>query len=375
MNRLIGGICTALLVAISLTWVSPPASAQFPVCAPGQFSVEFFLYPTCTYDTPGEFSYTVGDFVTEIWVEVTGGRGGAGGDVDPRVVSRGIQGETTAKARGGEGGFGVRVRSTVRVTPGDVLHIIVGENGEPGTWSPDGLGANGGAGGGASEVYVGPPYSTRAIVAGGGGGGGGGGDHKDSPGGDGGDGIDVQCEADEPGVACGSSGGHGEAVGQQNDPGLGGDQPCEPRGICNNTETFGARGQHSFDDAYSCETRSVGLRQRRGESSGGSGGSAGDSRLGAGGGGGGGWHGGCGGPRGTNDVTVGAGAGGGAGSSVDKLGEKTQITTTQQGKGSVVVSYYGLPVVPRPDPEPMPFCLWLFGVEYCFGSRPEALQR
>ena len=131
--------------------VFPALALQKPVGINTQtFSYTGFLQP-----------FIVPNRVTSIQVNATGAKGGTG-------------------ARGQVGGAGANITTTLNVTPGQVLYIVVG--GFPGqsATAKYGYGGNGGsgtnyggAGGGLSGVFTSssPAVANALIVAGGGGGG------------------------------------------------------------------------------------------------------------------------------------------------------------------------------------------------------------
>ena len=118
--------------------------------------------PTATFDSPGQYTYTVPAGVRSLQVDAQGAQGGT--------------------AAGGTGAPGGRVQTTLSVTPGEVLRLYVG--GVGGSVSPTGVGSsaggyNGGGdgrqycggGGGATDVRRGGgALGNRVVVAGGGGG-------------------------------------------------------------------------------------------------------------------------------------------------------------------------------------------------------------
>ena len=120
---------------------------------------------TYTFNYTGALQkFIVPNRVTSIQVNAIGARGGTGGGGEP-------------------GGAGANITSTINVTPGQILYIVVG--GYPGqNYTPKyGFGGSGGianaatgyggAGGGLSGVFSSatPSTSTALVVAGGGGGG------------------------------------------------------------------------------------------------------------------------------------------------------------------------------------------------------------
>ena len=89
--------------------------------------------------------------------------GASGGDLG-RFDVQGAQG-------GNGGGNGGRAIDTLHVTPGTVVNVFVGGDGDNGGFNG---GGNGGAsfGGGASDIRLGgTALSARVLIAGGGGGG------------------------------------------------------------------------------------------------------------------------------------------------------------------------------------------------------------
>lgn len=118
---------------------------------------------TVTFTTPGQHVYVVPAGVTRVDVLAVGGAGGS-----------------SAERWGGRAG---RIQATLDVTPGQVLHAVVGTSASGSTPGANGGGDAGGAGcaaapgagGGASDVRTispGQPGSdeSRVLVAGGGGG-------------------------------------------------------------------------------------------------------------------------------------------------------------------------------------------------------------
>lgn len=127
--------------------------------APAQAATATFAF------TGSEQTFTVPAGVTSLQVVAVGGKGGNG----PSAL----------------GGFGAVVTGTLAVTPGEVLYIEVGENGDDSadccsaSFNGGGAGGegdtDGAAGGGASDVRRAPlaavgTLGSRLIVAGGGGG-------------------------------------------------------------------------------------------------------------------------------------------------------------------------------------------------------------
>ena len=121
-----------------------------------------FLFGQTTFNYTGAAqTYTVPTCADFIIVDVKGAEGAAA-----------IPGAYVASP-GGKGG---RVQATIRVTPGEVLNIYVGQKAllANGGWNGGGPGgANAGGGGGASDIRrYGQTLSNRIIIAGAGGGGG-----------------------------------------------------------------------------------------------------------------------------------------------------------------------------------------------------------
>ena len=109
--------------------------------------------------TGGIQKFIVPNRVTSIQVSAIGAKGGSG-------------------ARGQAGGGGANITTTLNVTPGQVLYIVVG--GDPGQSSTPAYGFGGsggagtyygGAGGGLSGVFTSSSPANALVVAGGGGGG------------------------------------------------------------------------------------------------------------------------------------------------------------------------------------------------------------
>lgn len=174
-RRLARPLFLFLVLAGLLLTPAPGASALTPAdCRTGFVTYAF---------TGGEQCYRVPDGVTRLSFEAAGGTGGAG------LPASGMPG-----APGGEGAL---ITGELAVTPGQILVVVVGGNGQPGSEGSDAEGGyNGGGshqqaseapgssggGGGASDVRTVPCGSrcpgsdtsveSRLFVAGGGGGGG-----------------------------------------------------------------------------------------------------------------------------------------------------------------------------------------------------------
>jgi hypothetical protein len=146
---------------VQSVWMAPIVSS---VVLPAHAQTSPDPVTTITGDTlptsftePGTYSFTVGQGVTSIQVEMSGAGGGGGGSRAGNAAA---------------GGDGELVNSAIAVTPGQVLSIVVGLGGTGGleynSSNPIPQGGYGGEGGGLSSV--------DALLASGGGGGGGEGD-------------------------------------------------------------------------------------------------------------------------------------------------------------------------------------------------------
>ena len=297
---------------------------------------------------------TVPDGVTCLSIAASGAQGGSGGSFESDIAKEGSpEGVVT---QGGSGGLGAGVTTTVEVTPGEELTVIVGVQGEDGLSSSivggteaapeggaagglggfadggdggDGSRSGGGGGGGKSEVS--PADGDPFVVAGGGGGGGGSFLGNGADGGDAGEnGAPGDDGTGDETVATGGGGGTqtdpGAAGANGSTPNLQSSPAAAPEGLIAITEPTAGDG-----------------------SAGGEGGSRGSG----GGGGGGGWFGGGGGGAGD----LGGAAGGGAGSSFASA-EATFEAGVQSGDGSVLLSWVpgddscveGTVVVAEPEP-------------------------
>ena len=143
-----------------------------------------------SYTTAGTNTFTVPGGVTSITVKAWGAGGGGGGG-----------GNTGAGGAGGGGGF---TQTTLSVTPGTGLTVVVGGGGSAGTGS-----TNSGQGGGGGGYSVISSSGTNLIIAAGGAGGGGGGYTSATAGGAGGAGGGASGIA---GSASGTAGGGGAAT-------------------------------------------------------------------------------------------------------------------------------------------------------------------
>lgn len=125
--------------------------------------------------------------------------------------------EVWGSAGSREGGFGGYAKGDLSVSPGEVLHVYVGD-----PWSNGGA-AGYGRGGGASDVrHGGTALSNRVIVAGGGGGGGQAtraGGHGGYPSGTAGSGASTYGGGGGGTQSAGGAGGAGKTSGNNGDPG------------------------------------------------------------------------------------------------------------------------------------------------------------
>jgi hypothetical protein len=269
-RRVAATLATILATSAAGVALAPPAAAAT-------------VTRTFTYSGSSQ-SFTVPSGVTAVTVEAWGGQGGA----SPYTAAP---------------GKGAYVRSTVSVTAGQVLTVLVGGRGKSvaessyGGWNGGGAGTvnGGGGGGGASEVRRG---TSRLVVAGGGGGAGG---NDYAPYAAGGDGGALGANgANGSGGAAGQGGG-GAGVG-----------------------TGGAGGAGPW------------FSGSPGSASGTGGNAGGDDGQGrGGGGGGGGYSGGGGGGAGS----TGSGGGGGGGGSSYSVSTATFQNGVRTGDGRVVLTY------------------------------------
>jgi hypothetical protein len=258
---------------------------------------------TCTYTGAGNYTFTVPDGVSSLDVVAVGAAGGAGSNGGGPHSS---------------GGAGASVEDTsVSVTGGEVLPVVVGGVGGDGTVTNGGSGGapgggaggdfpsgnpaaqnDGGGGGGYSGLFD-ATNSPLVIAAGGGGGGGG---SEDDDGGDG---------------DTGSGGGTGETnscaqLTEEGCPGTGG------------TDTGGGSGGTGGTGGVGGSPPNPGGRGRDGASLlAGQGGASNGTGNASGGGGGGGYFGGGGGGGGNRD-----GAGGGGGSTFGITGLTNESSAT-----------------------------------------------
>lgn len=262
-----------------------------------------------TFNTQGGATYTVPAGFTSVIAKVWGAGGGGGG---------GGNGGTS----GGNGGGGGYIRTTLSVTPGEVLDVYVGGGGSGGNTSSDGGG--GGGGGGYSSVSR---SGTLLAVAAGGAGGGGGDSDNTNAGGAGGAG----------GGASGNSGSASGTIGG----GAGGTQSAGGAG--GNGTADGANGASlAGGDGGNGNSASTGGGASGGLQGGGDGGAGaaatggGRNRGGSpgGGGGGGGYYGGGGGAGSPGGNQSSGGGGGGGGSSFSNGSSTTNTAGSGQTPGN-----------------------------------------
>lgn len=141
LRALLRGSLALALVLSMIVLTAPSAGAANGILA--------------TYDTPGQFQFAVPAGVTSITVQTWGAGGAGGGSTNAGPFS----------ARGGGGGGGgAYASSTLTVTPGQTIWVVVGAGGTGVS------GANGGSGG---PSFVGPstsPNQAHVRAAGGAGG-------------------------------------------------------------------------------------------------------------------------------------------------------------------------------------------------------------
>lgn len=246
-----------------------------------------------SWETPGEYTWTVPDNVSEVQIRCSGGGGGGGAG---------------SYYMGGRGGDAYEAQTSESVSPGSTLYIGVGGGGGGGTNNSDdppgpggslggGDGGDPNAGGGGGRSYVSHSSGdSNYIVIGGGGGGGGASSGGGGGGGDGGDagytGSDGN-DGDDPDYDNYGTGGEGGSYGSGGSAGSGsGDNYSSTDG----GSRSGGRGGSDSD-------------------SGGAGGGGGGAGYGGGGGGGGELNSGGGGGGGGSTHTGTTGASGGTGSS------------------------------------------------------------
>ena len=294
-GRRIGAIASTVgLATVGVLVAAPAADAAAP--APQVFS----------YAGSGVAqTYVVPAGVTAVQLQLFGGQGGQGGTCQNCGA-------------GGRGGLGAEVLTSLQVTPGERLTIVVGGRGQAG--GPYGLyTASGGGGGGMSAVSV---LGTPEAIAGGGGGGGAGGRWHFSS-----------------GIHAHSAGGRGGDSGQK---GYTSASPCAGYGGLAGPIPFGGSGGH---DAYCVSGATgaagsgiqggaggAGAKDANGSAS--AGGQGGQGALGGGGGGGGGAS-----NNGyTSVIIVGVGGGGGGGTSSHFANPGLVLDGVSSGNGEVIVT-------------------------------------
>lgn len=114
-------------------------------------------YKKVTYSTPGSFTFTIPAGVTKLRVEVAGAGGSSAGGKDY------WSGDAKDYFRGGKGGNGAKINTTISVTPKTNINVTVGKGGSApafgnagvtgGNSSVPGVTAGGGAGGAVSKRY------------------------------------------------------------------------------------------------------------------------------------------------------------------------------------------------------------------------------
>ena len=246
--------------------------------------------------TGGPQAFTVPDRVNSITVDALGAAGGGG------VVQFNSGGQIIDVFLGGRGG---EAQAAVSVTPGEVLGVVVGgEGNSPGAGGFNGGGpggTTGAGGGGASDVRRAPFGDAQRLVVGGGGGGRG-----------------AQCEVSFPTVDGGSGGG------TEGDAGS----------FCTGGTTGGGGGTQSAPGAAGTAS---GTGSANGSPGSGSSGGAGSTATGgSGGGGGGGWFGGGGGAVLDGGFQYSTGGGGGSGFTPSGTGMTKGVRT---GNGQVTITW------------------------------------
>jgi hypothetical protein len=260
---------------------------------------------SCTYNTIGTDTFTVPPGVNNATFTVEGAQGGT-------------------NATGPAGGRGGRVSAALPLTPGQVLQVNVGGQGQA-TSASGGL-DSGAGGGGSSDVRDGLfGLADRLLVAGGGGGAGGSGGNADPREMGGGGGWGGGGTAGAPGGAGAGRGGTTTTYGAG--------------GAGMNGESGTAGGSYSGGSGGSLLPISLPILGGAGGTGGGAQGGTGEPAAGcAGGGGGGGWFGGGGG--GATNCTGGGGGGGGGSNYVCPCASGgSSVTGFRSGHGQVTVSW------------------------------------
>ncbi|MHB1756745.1 MAG: PEP-CTERM sorting domain-containing protein [Leptospirillum sp.] len=264
------------------------------------------------------------------------------------VPTTGTYDITAGGAMGGSGngelgGEGYKIGGNFNLTSGEILQIVVGDNGSSGFNSS----SSSGGGGGGTYVGLGPTYYSdiRPLLIAAGGGGGGGGDFQGLPfNGAGGNGT---------GVAYGSNSAPG--IGGVGGSGGGGGGGFSQDGTSGNFGYYGAGGGgYSFTSGGSGGYPG-GLRGGAGGFGGGGSGASINNPAGLGGGGGGGFDGGYGGS---------AGFGGSGGTSFYDVALGTvNISGLNSGNAFLTISYGSYPpLVLSGTPEPSTWILFGTGV-------------
>lgn len=106
-------------------------------------------YKKVTYSTPGTYTFTVPVGVTKLRVEVAGAGGSSGGGTPY------WEGDESYPVKGGKGGNGAKINTSISVTPSTNITIVVGAGGSAPKSQNDGM--------------DGGPSSIAGVVAGGGG--------------------------------------------------------------------------------------------------------------------------------------------------------------------------------------------------------------
>jgi hypothetical protein len=248
-----------------------------------------------SYTEGGSYNYTVPAGISSITIKAWGAGGGGGGG-----------GSSGSGGDGGGGGYG---ESTVNVSPGQSVNIIVGYGGGGGTGaSPS---ASGGGGGGYTRVTV---NGSTVLTVGSGAGGGGGDNSSSTSGGQG-------------GAGGGATGQNGGASSNAN----GGTAGSTSGGGGGSGGTNGANGSSlSGGGGANGNSASTGGASNGGSIGGGGGGSYNSSGYAGGGGGGSGYYGGGG---GGSSVAGDAGGGGGGGGSTYINSGSSQVN--QVGSNSI----------------------------------------
>jgi hypothetical protein len=271
------------------------------------FCTPFVWGQTTIFDYTGSLqTYTVPADVNQIQITTKGASGGEGGHISS-----------------GTGGFGASIQGTYDVTPGEVLNIMVGEEGEGAQY----------VGGGGGGTFVWEDATGQLLSAAGGGGGGGSTDGSDLYV----NGIDASLELDGNHGAGFSDGGGTSANG--------GAVPTEA--------TYWAAGGAGWDtdgangSTHGCDHNSIGGERPLDGGAGGSGGGSDDSGADGGYGGGGGGNARCGAVGGGGgysgggaggEIIIGDFNGGGGGGSYNGGTFPVELILATTGNGEVIIS-------------------------------------